>query len=343
MNELSKKLIAWFLTYRRELPWRNTINPYRVWVSEVMLQQTQVSTVIPYFKRWMDLFPTLESLANSPLTIVLKAWEGLGYYSRARNLHRGAQQVMEKYQGRLPSDEKSLLEISGIGPYTCSAIRSFAFQEKCSLIDGNVKRVISRLFELNLDFSKLSDYNTIKGLLDNLIPEKDHWIFNEALMELGALICSPQKPLCLSCPLQKDCGAFTNSHPEDFPLKKERKKTIYLHRLIFLFQHESEILLKQESSKLMKDLYQFFYTEAYSSFELDLSSFSWASYVKQIESLPFVKHAYTHHQVTLYPYWIKLHQKILINGHEWLSISDAKTKAFSAGHRKIFEHLLKLI
>lgn len=316
------------------------MNPYRVWVSEVMLQQTQVSTVIPYFNKWMDLFPTLESLANSPLDIVLKVWEGLGYYSRARNLHKGAQQVMEKYQGRLPSDEKSLLEISGIGPYTCSAIRSFAFQEKCSLIDGNVKRVISRLFELNLDFSKLSDYNIVKELLETLIPEKDHWIFNEALMELGALICSPQKPLCSTCPLQEDCRAFKSSHPEDFPLKKERKKTIHLYRLLLLFQHDSEILLKQESSKLMKDLYQFFYTDAHSSFELDLSSFPWASHVKQIEPLPLVKHAYTHHQATLYPYWVLLNQKIEIETYHWMPISDAKTKPFSAGHRKILAHLL---
>ena len=202
------QLLNWFNEHQREMPWRSNPLPYNVWVSEIMLQQTQVDTVIPYFNRFLDRFPTVHDLAKAPQDDVLKLWEGLGYYSRARNLHKAAKHVSQELNGELPSDYEGLQTILGIGPYCAAAITSIAFGNPVPVVDGNVFRVFTRFWGIYEDI-KLP--TTRKMLFDRLTPEIQHVnpsSFNQGIMELGALVCSPKQPKCSSCPLSSDCFAL---------------------------------------------------------------------------------------------------------------------------------------
>jgi A/G-specific adenine glycosylase len=177
-----EKLRSWFLSQRRDLPWRENTTPYAVWVSEIMLQQTQVAVVIPYFQRWMDKFPTICSLAAASIEEVIKEWEGLGYYARARNLHAGAQYVVKNHAGELPETEAELRKIKGLGDYTIGAIRSFAFNHKAATVDGNVLRVLARYYGISDDISKMKSVKKFQGLAQSLLPEIEPWIISESLM-----------------------------------------------------------------------------------------------------------------------------------------------------------------
>jgi A/G-specific adenine glycosylase len=205
-------LLAWFGMNRRDLPWRRARSPYRVLVSEVMLQQTRVDTVVPYFARFLRRFPSLRALARAPIDDVLKAWEGLGYYRRARNLHRLASVVTEQFGGRLPDTREALAELPGMGPYTSSAVASLAFGVDVAVVDGNVRRVLARLHAL-----KSAPAARWQSLADALLPAGRSGEFNEAMMELGATVCLPRKPRCGLCPLRPSCRAFRHGDPAAFP------------------------------------------------------------------------------------------------------------------------------
>jgi A/G-specific adenine glycosylase len=219
----SKNLLDWYQTHKRDLPWRRSKNPYYIWISEVMLQQTRVDTVIPYFHRFVDQFPTVEALATAPEENVLKAWEGLGYYSRARNLQTAVREVHERYDGIVPQNKEEISSLKGVGPYTSGAILSIAYNKPEPAVDGNVMRVLSRYFLIEEDIMKPATRTKMEKLARELILEGTASDFNQALMELGAMVCTPRSPHCLTCPVMAHCSAREAGMEEALPIKKKAK------------------------------------------------------------------------------------------------------------------------
>jgi A/G-specific adenine glycosylase len=221
-SELAKRLLDWYARHQRALPWRGTSDPYRIWVSEIMLQQTQVETVRPYYARWLEQFPTVEALAAAAQQAVLAAWEGLGYYSRARNLHRAAQVVATEHGGALPRSVEGLRALPGIGRYTAAAIASIAFGVDAAVLDGNVKRVLARVYDVREDVKSPAGEARLWALAESLVPPGKAGDYNQALMDLGATICTPRAPACLLCPLRELCEAFHLGVQHERPVKAER-------------------------------------------------------------------------------------------------------------------------
>ena len=218
-------LLNWYQHNRADLPWRRDPSPYQVWLSEIMLQQTQVKAVIPYYRRFIGAFPTIEALAAAPLDDVLKQWEGLGYYSRARNLHRAASIVMSEHGGELPSDLAALLKLPGIGPYTAGAIASIAFGRPVPALDGNVIRVFARLLDLDEDVSQSATLEKLWRVAEDWLPASDAGAYNQALMELGQRLCRPKNPRCGDCPIQARCRAWSAGTQSQRPRRAKRKPT----------------------------------------------------------------------------------------------------------------------
>jgi A/G-specific adenine glycosylase len=219
---LRQRLLAWFSRHKRDLPWRGVDDPYAIWISEVMLQQTQVVTVIPYYRRFLERFPTVRALAKAELSEVLGLWKGLGYYSRARNLHRAAQQIAKEHGGALPSSAEALLELPGFGRYTAGAVASIAFGEQAPLVDGNVARVLSRLCAVEGAPGDRVREAKLWALAGDLVKGKNPGDLNQALMELGATVCLPKGPLCLLCPVSTDCAALKQGRVEALPQARVR-------------------------------------------------------------------------------------------------------------------------
>lgn len=221
---ISDRLLPWFHENARVLPWRENRDPYAVWVSEAMLQQTRVETVVPYFTRWMDKYPTPSRLAAAPLEEVLKSWEGLGYYARARNLHRAANVLVRKHNGRVPGSPDDLAALPGVGPYTTAAVASLAFGHPLPVLDGNVERVLTRLCAVDAPVDAPAVKRGLRELAGRLMKGNPPGAFNESMMELGARICLPRAPRCGVCPLAGVCKAFRAGKPEAFPVKRPKKK-----------------------------------------------------------------------------------------------------------------------
>ncbi|RTE09176.1 A/G-specific adenine glycosylase [Paenibacillus whitsoniae] len=219
----STNLLEWYGRHKRDLPWRRSKNPYYIWISEVMLQQTRVDTVIPYFHRFVEQFPTVEALATAPEEQVLKAWEGLGYYSRARNLQSAVREVHERYDGIVPQTKEEVSSLKGVGPYTSGAILSIAYNKPEPAVDGNVMRVLSRYFLIEEDIMKPSTRTVMEKLARELILEGTASDFNQALMELGAMVCTPRSPHCLTCPVMAHCSGREAGMEEALPIKKKAK------------------------------------------------------------------------------------------------------------------------
>lgn len=246
-GKIQSLILQWFRRKKRSLPWRKTSNPYKIWVSEIMLQQTQVSTVIPYYERWMKHFPHVEKLARAPLDQVLKNWEGLGYYRRARNLHTAAKMIVKKYGGKIPDSKERLQELPGIGRYTAGAIASIAFGKAEPILDGNVRRVLSRLTALREPVDKTSGEKRLWGISKTLVRSTNApGDFNQALMELGALICLPENPKCSFCPLNNLCEAHRLKRETDFPVKARRKKTESLKTVALVIWKKGRVLLQKQ-------------------------------------------------------------------------------------------------
>src|ERR1700733_459660 len=257
----SQRLKTWFIREKRDLPWRLNSSPYAVWVSEIMLQQTQVAVVIPYFARWMERFPTIQKLAEAPLQDVLKVWEGLGYYSRARNLHEGARYILMKHHGQIPPNRQELEKIKGLGPYTIGAILSFAFHQKIPAVDGNVIRVLARYFMLEEDITKPSTLRKIRELAEEILPDEEHWLVNEGLIELGATVCS-RKPKCEECPVRSTCKGYISGTSHRFPKKVAKKEITNLYRSVAVVHSNNHFLVsKGKAGNIMADLYEFPYFE----------------------------------------------------------------------------------
>jgi len=258
MSTFQTSLLRWYHSSKRDLPWRKTRDPYRILVSEVMLQQTQVQTVIPYYERWIRSFPTFKSLASGPLNKVLKQWEGLGYYSRARNLHALAKRVMKDYGGHLPGDEEALRSLPGIGRYTSGAVLSIAFGKPIPLVDGNVARVFSRFFAIRKNISLAKTQQELWRLAAELVPPTNPGDYNQALMELGATVCLPRTPDCPQCPLRPGCKAVRFGLQYRLPIKKKKRPTPHFHIGAGVIWHQGKILISQRPlNGLLGGLWEF--------------------------------------------------------------------------------------
>jgi len=222
-KRICRALTGWYDRHRRKLPWRDTQDPYAIWISEIMLQQTRVETVVPYFLRFLARFPNAETLARAPLGEVLKLWENLGYYTRARNLHKAAGEIVERFGGKIPADMGELIGLPGIGRYTAGAILSIAFGRDVPAIDGNVRRVISRLFAIESSVDDPATQKRIEERVEALVPKRDPGRFNQALMELGAVCCTPKTPTCPACPLQDVCRARLQGLAHRLPVRRKKK------------------------------------------------------------------------------------------------------------------------
>ncbi|MCA0971810.1 A/G-specific adenine glycosylase [Halobacillus litoralis] len=259
IQSFQEDLIQWFKKEQRILPWRENQDPYRVWVSEIMLQQTRVDTVIPYFNHFMDKFPTPESLAEADEQEVLKAWEGLGYYSRARNLQTAVREVVEEYGGVVPSDPGELGSLKGVGPYTKGAILSIAYDTPEPAVDGNVMRVLSRILNVDDDIAKPKTRKLFEELVRGVISDKDPSSFNQGMMELGAMICTPKSPSCMLCPVQEYCRAFDKGIETTLPVKSSKKKQKKIpYKLILIENEKGEVLIEQRPGDgLLASLWQY--------------------------------------------------------------------------------------
>lgn len=258
MKSIAGKLLAWYRRSRRHLPWREHPGPYEIWISELMLQQTRVETVVPYFRRFLERFPDLESLAAAGEQEVLALWSGLGYYRRAKHLHRAARILVEKGEGRFPESVEEWLQLPGVGRYTAGAIVSIAFDKPAPILDGNVARVLSRLYALRGDPRVGETKRSLWRLAEEILPRRSISEFNQALMELGALVCIPRSPRCLVCPLREDCAARRDGLVEQIPEIGSRPETVAVRMGAIVVENRRRLLLyRRKGGELMRDLWEF--------------------------------------------------------------------------------------
>ena len=334
-------LLTWFAAHARLLPWREARTPYRVWISEIMLQQTQVETVQGYFERFMERFPTLEALAAAPLEAVLKVWEGLGYYSRARALHRAAQTVQERHQGQLPADLGALRALPGIGPYTAGAIASLAFELPVPAVDGNVRRVLARVLAL-------ADPRParLEAAVRAWLPPEKAGAFNEALMELGALVCRPQRPQCAECPWCDLCRARALGQPEAFPLKKPRKTLPHYDVVAAVTVREDRRVLvaQRRPQDMLGGLWEFPGGKREDGETLEAAlgrelQEEMGVTLEVGEQMTVVRHAYTHFRITLYAFECRLSagepQCLECADFRWAALDELSTLPMAVTDRRI--------
>ena len=319
MNIINDTLINWYEQYRRDLPWRHNPSPYEVWLSEVILQQTRVSQGMDYYLRFIERWPTVEALAQATEEDVLKMWQGLGYYSRARNLHHCAQQVVEQYGGKFPADYEQLKKLKGIGDYTAAAIASIAFNLPHAVVDGNVYRVIARLYDIDTPININEGQNLFARLADELLDRNHPGLHNQAMMEFGALQCTPKNPDCLHCPLQPHCLAFERQTVGQRPVKlqKTKVKTRYFNYLVMRVG-ESIYLHKRSDNDIWKNLYDFpcIESEMPMTVEAVVETQSFRQLVDGTDftitkTSPMFTHKLTHRTIIAQFIEIKLEQKLL--------------------------------
>ena len=307
MTDFSAKLLSWYDANKRDLPWRKTKDPYKIWVSEIMLQQTTVKTVIPYYKNFLKKFPDLKSVATANDSDLIHAWSGLGYYQRIRNFKKACSQVISDYQGKVPSSFESLITLSGLGPYTAAAVASIAFDEKVAVVDGNVIRVLSRLFAYSEDMTSGRSKKFFSEKATEFLSSKRPGDFNQAMMELGATVCTPRKPLCLLCTVRSFCLAYKKGNPESYPVKK--KKNVYKKEfhLIFILKQNGHVLMRQRTaSEIMSGIWEFPMEVINESFSQDAKVISeivknkrWPT--GEVSFLKSFTHAIMNRRMVLYP------------------------------------------
>lgn len=346
------KLLAWFDRNRRDLAWRKNKNPYAIWVSEIMLQQTRVDQATPYYLRFMQEFPTVYDLAKAEQQQLMKAWEGLGYYSRARNLQAAAKEIVESYSGKLPTTYDELISLKGIGPYTAAAISSIAFNEKKAAIDGNVIRVVSRYFGIQEDVTKSATKKEITQLAQTMLDESRPGDFNEAMMELGATVCKVGTPVCNECPLQRNCVAEKMALQPTIPYKPKKKKVPTKDIAVgIMFNEQHKVLIAKRPEKgLLGGLWEFpggkkeenesLVDCLHREFEEEL-----AVQLYDLEAFMEVKHAYSHFKVVLHVYLCKhksgVPKPLASQEIKWVSLDELREFAFPKANHHIIEALNK--
>ena len=306
-----KRVIDWYQKHHREFPFRKDPTPYHIWISEIMLQQTRMETVIPYYERFIREVPDVESLSRIPEEKLLKLWEGLGYYTRARNLQKAARIIETQYDGVMPEREEELIKLPGIGSYTAAAITSMAFHEPVPVVDGNVLRVVSRFFMLPenvlLPETKKACYDRLKKMIRE--EELDAALFNQGIMELGEVICLPKtKPLCSDCPLKEDCRAFLQNRTGDFPLREAKQEKISRDLTVWIFMKgDKKAVVYRKEKDVLKDLYGYPVTEGKLSFkEAEDRLISSGIHYENLRELEEKKHVFTHRIWHMKAYSVRL-------------------------------------
>lgn len=341
IENFKDNLLRWFDAEQREMPWRETKNPYYIWLSEIMLQQTQVATVVDYYLRFIERFSTIKSLNNAQEDEVLKLWEGLGYYSRARNFHTAIKDVYQNHNSTVPSEPEQFGNLKGVGPYTKAAVMSIAFNKPLATVDGNVFRVWSRL---NNDDRDTKLQSTRKAFEQELQPyvETRAGDFNQAMMELGAMVCTPKAPLCLFCPVQDNCEAFEQGTVNDLPVKttKVSKKIIKQHVYI-IKNNENEYLIEQRTAKLLNNMWEFPMYEATQKDNINTEmAMNMTFSDKPIYKL---KHQFTHLQWDIEVYMadevIDKQQVELPERMQWIHFDDKEQYNFPVSMTKIYKFL----
>lgn len=351
-NTIAGPLLDWFRVHQRDLPWRRARDPYATWVSEMMLQQTQVTTVIPYYERWMARFPTLGALAAASEDDVLHAWQGLGYYSRARSLLRGAREVVERHGGRVPDSVPELLSLPGIGPYTAGAIASIAYNVPAPIVDGNVIRVLTRLYALRGDPKQAPLRNRIWELAGRLLPEGHAGDFNQALMELGARICTPAHPRCAECPVSGACEARRLGIQEQLPETAARPKVTEVRMVAALVFREGRVLIVQRRADESRwaGMWQFPTAEVRpeeTPEEALRRSVAEAVGLKVLpgERADLVRHGVTRYRITLEAFRCEAADGVtrVVGCQAWSWAAPERLAAYAlpAAHRKIASRLLR--
>ncbi len=343
IKTFQEDLIGWYIREKRDLPWRKDQDPYKVWVSEIMLQQTRVETVIPYFNNFIKKFPNVEALANADEEEVLKAWEGLGYYSRARNLHSAVKEVAAKYGGKLPDDPKQLGKLKGIGPYTKGAILSIAYNKPEPAVDGNVMRVLSRILLIEEDIAKPKTRRIFEEAAANLISKERPSDFNQALMELGAMVCTPTSPSCLLCPVQEHCLAFSEGLQEKLPVKTRSKSTKQVSiACAVLVQNNDLYIHKRPDTGLLANLWEFPNCEVHTNRipkRIYLENFLREEYGVEAELSELkgtIQHVFSHLTWNINVYFGKVCSDESMKELEKVFIKDIDRYAFPVPHQKIF-------
>ncbi len=265
MSDFQQNIIKWYTSNFRDFPWRETKNPYFIWLSEIILQQTRALQGLPYYQKFTQQFPSVIDLANAHQDEILKTWQGLGYYSRARNLHATAKQITADFAGEFPNSFDELIKLKGIGPYTAAAISSFAFNEKRAVLDGNVFRVLSRFYMDDTPIDTSAGRKTFQLYADELISEKQPDLFNQAIMELGATVCTPKTPNCQECPVHEMCLASLKSVPLNYPVKSKKTKVQNRYMVYFIFKKEGKYIIQQRTKKdIWQGLFEFPVLDAFS-------------------------------------------------------------------------------
>ena len=328
--EFSNSLFLWYLQNKRDLPWRNTVNPYPIWLSEIMLQQTRVVQGMPYFLSFMDAFPTIFDLAKADEEQVLKLWQGLGYYSRARNMHKTAQIIAFDLNGNFPNNYNDLLKLKGIGEYTAAAIASFAFNEVVPVLDGNVYRVLARYFDVETDIASSSARKEFTALAKALIPNDNPALFNQAIMEFGALQCVPKNPNCDVCIFTTSCAALQKKKVAELPVKRKKTKVTdkFFNYLIFLDHLETTLINKRTEKGIWHNLYEFPIIETERQVDFDkLSNLIQENYSDfEIEAISIyndnpIIHKLSHQKLHINFYKIEVSNK-LMNGMNLNSLKN---------------------
>ena len=326
MSVFSDKIIFWFKENRRELPWRQTSDPYHIWLSEVILQQTRVAQGMAYYHRFLEKFPTIKDLAEAGQDSVLEIWQGLGYYSRARNLHAAAKWVLEAHGGVFPGTYSEIIKMKGVGAYTAAAISSFAFHEDQVVVDGNVLRFFTRFFGISKDIRNAKTQFEVYQLVKNFLPLGDSWNYNQAIMEMGALVCLPKNPVCEQCPVSENCVARREGTQTEIPLKSKAspRRIRYLNYLLLEFE-DSFYFEKRGPKDIWEGLYQPILIESESLFT---SFFQLESHVhlkmdiKKVQNFPVSKHILSHQELMIGFWKVDLKTKPEAGEGQWVSVSD---------------------
>ncbi|WP_019412720.1 A/G-specific adenine glycosylase [Paenisporosarcina sp. TG20] len=340
-NTFRKSLIKWYLEEKRNLPWRETSDPYKIWVSEIMLQQTRVDTVIPYYNRFIKVFPTMNDLATADEEKLLKQWEGLGYYSRVRNLQAGVREVVENYNSIVPKTRNEILSLKGIGPYTAGAILSIAYGKPEHAVDGNVMRVLSRVLLIKEDIALPKTKKIFEQAVSEIIDPQDPSSFNQGLMELGAVICTPTSPKCLLCPVRDNCSAFYAGEENRLPVKTKNKKTKALIYDVYVTQNDKKQILmeKRAESGLLANMYQFPMIE---HVDKNIDSFSLLqdrygiNFSKEIELGTF-KHVFSHLTWEMKCFAGHAEEISMYENCKWLTIEEIKEVPMPVPMLKIWQ------
>src|SRR5690348_978744 len=350
---IRRRLLSWYRANRRALPWRKSRDPYRIWLAEIMLQQTRIAAVIPYYERFLRRFPTVESLARARASEVLKHWAGLGYYSRARNLHRAAREIVRNHDGKFPKSLDAALALPGIGRYTAAAILSIAYDAPLAALDGNVARVLARLFAIRGDLSGVAQKHKLAVTSQQLLPSSSPGDWNQAMMELGETVCTPRAPHCEACPLANLCRAKALSLTQKIPSPRRKPATVPMSiaAAILLDPHGQTLLTKspgRHDAVLFSHMWQFPAAEVADDLDpartlaLHLRA-SIGVTSNHFAALSAASHAVTFHKLTLLPYLVRVERIPHLPGCRTLPLSKLSDLAVSSATRKIAHGALKFV